>query len=147
VSNFVHMYRRFGGPCCLRVHWKLRSRVPPKPWYLYARLHRGINHETVIPIFAILRTMGLRIGLATEWDGNGWTVMMSQHEPIGSQDLSWISIWIVVLPDCVLVSLLFRWKSVGRRGILLWKYAYISAVATDDCGRESYASTQSYFPL
>jgi len=70
----------------------LRPRVPPKPWYLYARLRRGITHETAIPIFAVLRTMGLRIGLVTEWDGNGWTVMMSQHEPIGSQDLSWISI-------------------------------------------------------
>ena len=144
MSNFVHMYRHFGGSCCLRLHWRLRSRVPPEPWYLYSRLRRGINHETVIPIFAILRT---RIWLVTEWDGNGWTVMMSQHEPIGSQDLSWISIWIVVLHDCVLVSLLFRWKSVGRRGILLWKYAYICTAATDDSSRESYASTRSYIPL
>lgn len=61
MSNFVHMYRRFGGSCCLRLHWRLRSRVSPKPWYLYARLCRGINHETVIPIFAILRTIDLRI--------------------------------------------------------------------------------------
>jgi len=43
------MCRRFGGSCCLRLHWRLRSRVSSKPWYLSASLRRGITHETVIP--------------------------------------------------------------------------------------------------